>query len=50
MARMSYGLSDVFNNNYHAIETVKDENTRKFVLNTGFQRNISYELSVGFCF
>jgi hypothetical protein len=46
MARVSYGLSDVFNNDYHAREGVIEN--KKFVLNNDFQRNISYELSIGF--
>jgi hypothetical protein len=46
--RISYGLSDVFNNEYHAT-SILDEN-KKFVLNTASQRNISYELNLGFKF
>jgi Outer membrane protein beta-barrel domain len=45
-ARVSYGLLDVFNNEYHANPTL-DEN-KKNVLNTNTQRNISYELNLGF--
>lgn len=47
-ARVSYGLSDVFNNEYHTTQLL-DEN-KKFVLNTNIQQNISYELSLGFRF
>ncbi|MEY4934793.1 MAG: hypothetical protein RIS64_1152 [Bacteroidota bacterium] len=47
-ARVSYGLSDVFNNEYHA-NPILDDN-KKNVLNTNTQRNISYELSLGFSF
>ncbi|MEN9611616.1 MAG: hypothetical protein RLZZ628_2430 [Bacteroidota bacterium] len=47
-ARVSYGLSDVLNNNYHAYP-VLDEN-KKFVLNNSVQRNIAYELNLGYSF
>jgi hypothetical protein len=46
--RVSYGMSDVFNNGYHRTP-VLDEN-KKFVLNNDFQRNISYELNIGYSF
>jgi hypothetical protein len=48
LGRISYGLSDVFNNEYHATQLL-DEN-KKFVLNNATQRNISYELTIGFSF